>query len=61
MRIRNDEPYLFNAKNGIVDLRTGELRGHRPEDFIKPIAGVEVGENADCPKFKQFVMEAVRV
>ena len=56
----NDEPYLFNAKNGTVDLRTGEFREHRHEDFITPIAGVEYGENADCPKFKQFLIDALR-
>jgi putative DNA primase/helicase len=28
------EPYLLNFKNGTVDLRTGEIQTHKPEDLI---------------------------
>ena len=34
------DPWLFNVRNGTVDLRTGELRGHRPEDLITRTANV---------------------
>jgi len=33
------DPWLLNAQNGTVDLRTGALRPHRPEDLITKICG----------------------
>jgi putative DNA primase/helicase len=51
------DPWLFNVKNGTIDLRTGEMREHRQEDFITRIADVEYDQNADCPAWKQFIME----
>src|SRR5215471_15306959 len=51
------DPWLFNVKNGTIDLRTGEMREHRQEDFITRIADVEFDGNADCPAWKQFIME----
>jgi putative DNA primase/helicase len=51
------DPWLFNVKNGTIDLRTGEMREHRQEDFITRIADVEYDGNADCPAWKQFIME----
>jgi P4 family phage/plasmid primase-like protien len=35
------DPYAFNAQNGTIDLRTGELRPHRRDDLITKIAPVE--------------------
>ena len=35
------DPWLLNVRNGVVDLRTGELRGHRAEDYITKLADVE--------------------
>lgn len=38
----DNTPYLLGVKNGVVDLRTGELRRTRtPEDMISKIANVE--------------------
>jgi putative DNA primase/helicase len=51
------DPWLFNVKNGTIDLQTGELREHRPEDLITRIANVDYDRNADCPAWKHFVME----
>jgi P4 family phage/plasmid primase-like protien len=31
------DPYLFNVENGTIDLRTGELREHRREDFLTKV------------------------
>jgi putative DNA primase/helicase len=42
-------PLLLNAKNGTIDLRTGELREHRREDLITKMAPVEYEPNADAP------------
>jgi len=51
------DPWLLNAENGTVDLRTGELLPHRQEDKITKIANVRFDRNADCPKWKQFIRE----
>jgi putative DNA primase/helicase len=50
-------PWLFNAENGTVDLRTGEFREHRQEDMITKLACVGYEEKADCPVWKRFVRE----
>jgi putative DNA primase/helicase len=51
------DPWLLNVKNGTIDLRTGEKRGHRQEDLITRIANVEYDQSADCPVWKQFIRE----
>jgi putative DNA primase/helicase len=40
------EPLLLTVNNGTIDLRTGELRAHRPEDWITKFAGVEYDPDA---------------
>jgi len=32
------DPWLFNVRNGTIELQTGELRDHRKEDFITKLA-----------------------
>jgi putative DNA primase/helicase len=43
----DSDPWLFNVKNGTVDLRMGELREHRREDLITRITNVEYVPDAD--------------
>jgi len=50
-------PWLLNALNGTVDLRTGELREHRREDLITKLAPVEYDPNAEAPRFARFLLE----
>jgi len=42
-------PYLFNCKNGTLDLKTMEFRKHRQVDFITKLAGVEYNPSSECP------------
>jgi len=51
------DPWLFNVKNGTIDLRSGELREQRSEDLITRVANVEYNRDADCPAWKKFIME----
>jgi putative DNA primase/helicase len=51
------DPWLFNVRNGTLDLRTGELREHNQNDLITRIANVDYDPNADCPTWKKFIME----
>jgi putative DNA primase/helicase len=57
--IRIDEldadPWLLNVENGTIDLRTGELREHRREDFITKLAPVAFDPKADCPTWRKFL------
>jgi len=49
--------FLFNCLNGTLDLRTGELRKHDPNDLITKLAPVEYDPNATCSRFDQFMLE----
>ncbi|MBI5117300.1 hypothetical protein HZA56_12565 [Candidatus Poribacteria bacterium] len=42
------DPWLFNVNNGAIDLRTGKLREHRPEDMITKLAPIDF--NPACPQ-----------
>jgi putative DNA primase/helicase len=51
-------PFLLGVANGIIDLRTGELQGGRPEDRItmhSPVA--DVAGFGGCPRWLQFLDE----
>jgi putative DNA primase/helicase len=50
-------PWLLNVENGTIDVRTGEPRERRAEDLIAKIARVKYGKDADCPIWKNFLME----
>ena len=53
----DSDPWLINVQNGTIDLRTGEIREHKPDDLMTKIANVEYDKAADCPVWKKFVME----
>jgi putative DNA primase/helicase len=49
------EPYLFGVANGVVNLRTGELRPGHPEDRLTMRVPVEYDLKAECPRWEQFL------
>lgn len=49
--------WLFNCRNGTIDLRTGKRRPHREADLITKVAPVNYDENAVCHRFEQFLNE----
>ncbi len=51
------DPMLLNCDNGTLDLRTGELHKHQPEDLITKIILVVYDPNATCPNFQKFLRE----
>lgn len=51
--------YLFNCKNGTLDLKTMEFRAHDPEDKLTKIADVVFDPNARCLRFEKFVTEVM--
>ena len=51
--------HLLNFQNGTLDLRTGILREHRRADLITKILMYDYQPNALCPRFMEFVEEAI--
>src|SRR5215208_777870 len=43
------DPWLLNAPNGTIDLRTGELREHRRVDLLTKMAGADYAPGAAAP------------
>jgi putative DNA primase/helicase len=43
------DPWLLNAENGTIDLRTGELRPHRQDDRLTMLAGAPYDPEAKAP------------
>lgn len=48
-------PWLLGVRNGVLDLRTGELRDARPEDLITKQAGVAFDPDAKCALWEKFL------
>jgi putative DNA primase/helicase len=57
--VRSDEldkePMLLGVRNGVVDLRTGELRPATPEDLMTMQCPVDFDPSATCPVFVTFL------
>jgi putative DNA primase/helicase len=54
----DNDKWALPVLNGIVDLRTGDFRDGRPEDYIRTVAPTEwKGINEPCPRFERFLHE----
>jgi putative DNA primase/helicase len=51
------DPLQFGVKNGVLDLRTGNLRVERPGDRITKHSPISFDPTAKCPRFDQFLIE----
>lgn len=49
--------WLLNVLDGTIDLKTGELQGHNPNDLITKLAPVEYHGVSDGKRFEMFLME----
>ena len=49
------DPWLLNVANGTIDLRTGGLRDHRPEEMLTKLAPVTYRPGAPCPTWLAFI------
>jgi putative DNA primase/helicase len=47
------DPWLLNTPDGSIDLRTGQARAHRIEDYQTKIT--TTGRRGDCPRFLAFL------
>lgn len=51
----NADAFLFNARNGTLDLRTGEIRPHDPRDMITKCAGTDIDPDATSTTWTEFL------
>jgi putative DNA primase/helicase len=49
------DTWLLNCKNGIVDLRNGELMPHDKDKLLTKLAPVDYDQGAKCPTFENFL------
>jgi P4 family phage/plasmid primase-like protien len=52
-------PWLLNCANGTLELRTGTLREHRPDDYLTQLCPTEYWPEALCPLWEQFVADVL--
>jgi putative DNA primase/helicase len=53
----DQHPWLLPCKNGVVDLRTGELSDGEPGLYLKTVAPTDFNLSAGCPRFDNFLIE----
>ena len=55
--------WLFNVQNGTIDLRTGDLLEHDPQNYITKVAPVEYAVDSnlkeDAPRWHKFIWDVV--
>ncbi len=48
---------LLNTANGTIDLSSGHIRPHSPDDLITKLAPIEYDPDAKCERWEQFILE----
>lgn len=48
-------PWLLNVENGVIDLRTGDLRPHSREDYLTQLAPARYDPAATLPRWDSFI------
>jgi len=51
----DSNPWLLNFENGTVDLRSGELRAHRRNDYITKLVRYKYAQDLNGPRWLLFV------
>ncbi len=51
------DPWLLGTENGVLDLRTGQLRPGRQSDMITKSVGYAFDPDATCPRWLRFLEE----
>jgi P4 family phage/plasmid primase-like protien len=51
----DQDPWALNVENGTLNLRTGELRQHTPEDLLSKLIRLRYDPCAECPRFMAFL------
>lgn len=56
----DQHPFLFNMKNGTLDLQTLEFRDHDAKDMLTKVAGIDYDPQAKCPRWISYVSEVMQ-
>lgn len=56
----NPDAYILNLKNGLYNVRTGELKPHTHEFLSTIRLDVNYDSEADCPVFKKYLNDAMQ-
>ncbi len=56
----NREKWVINLENGLLDVRTKELKPHAPDFFSTIRIPLTYDTQADCPRIKQFLTEILK-
>ena len=59
IHLLDSKPHLLGVKNGVVDLRTGELRARLPEDMIFTVIDVTFDPEASDALIRSTVLSAM--
>ncbi|MBA2526534.1 MAG: hypothetical protein H0V18_12265 [Pyrinomonadaceae bacterium] len=54
-KLLDTDPMLLNCTNGTLDLRSGELREYRREDYITKMVAVGYDRTAECQVWDKFL------
>lgn len=57
----DQNPHLFGVANGVIDLRTGQLRPAGREDFVTKASPIAWVPGAKAPRWEQFIREITSV
>jgi putative DNA primase/helicase len=49
------EPWLLATEHGVLDLRTGEVRGHQRSDYITKLVPIAYDADATAPRWHRFL------
>lgn len=56
----DSDPWLMGVANGVLNLRTGQLRDGQPQDYIRTTSPTAwQGLDAACPRWARFVSEVL--
>lgn len=56
----DSRPYLFNCKNGTLDLRTRTFHEHNPDDMLATVAGVKYDPDARSALWEKTVSDVMQ-
>ena len=51
----DQDPYLRNVRNGTINLKTGILRPHNPEDYITKLVPIDYEPDAKDERWEAFL------
>jgi len=51
------DPWLLGVNNGVVELKTGNFRPGKPDDFIRTFSPIDYDPQAECPTWNKFLWD----